>query len=29
MVKAIYSSNSKGLRDWVIQHMSAFIMAYM
>jgi len=27
MVKAIYSSNSKGLRDWVIQHMSAFIMA--
>ena len=27
MVKAIYSSNSKGLRDWLVQHVSAFIMA--
>lgn len=27
MVKAVYAVNHKGLRDWLIQHISAFIMA--
>ncbi|MDA8561671.1 succinate dehydrogenase, hydrophobic membrane anchor protein [Gammaproteobacteria bacterium] len=27
MVKAIYAANHKGLTDWLVQHISAFIMA--
>ncbi len=27
MVKAVYSVNHQGLRDWLIQHISALIMA--
>jgi len=27
MVKAVYAVNHQGLRDWLVQHISAFIMA--
>jgi succinate dehydrogenase / fumarate reductase membrane anchor subunit len=27
MVKAVYGVNHQGLRDWLVQHISAFIMA--
>lgn len=27
MVKAVYAVNHKGLTDWLVQHISAFIMA--